>query len=170
MARKAFYANRFKTTKGNIKQTWSVINEIFGKSRKTLPSYFIVNGQNIHDPHDIANSLQIIVINIGLNICNTSPVNNNVINYRDFLPQPCVTSLFLKPVNANEITTIVKSLKSTQSCGVDDFNPCVIKKIIGYISEPLIHIFNRSLCTGIIPSEMKIARVTPIYKKMMFII
>ena len=53
----------------------------------------------------------IFFINIGLNICNTIPVNN-IVNYRDFLPELCAVSLFLKPVNyANEITTIVQSLK-----------------------------------------------------------
>ena len=40
----------------------------------------------------------------------------------------------------------------------------VIKNSIDIISEPLMYIINLSLAQGIVPKQMKIARVTPIYK------
>ena len=39
-----------------------------------------------------------------------------------------------------------------------------MKITINIIIEPLTHIINQSLKTGIVPSEMKIAKVIPIHK------
>ena len=44
--------------------------------------------------------------------------------------------------------------------------PCmsVIKRSIGNISSPLTHIINLSITHGIVPDELKIARLVPIFK------
>ena len=55
-------------------------------------------------------------------------------------------------------------LNSNKSSGLDDLSPRVIRKIGALISKPLTHIFNQSITTGIIPNQMKISIVTPIYK------
>ena len=56
-------------------------------------------------------------------------------------------------------------MKSDTSPGVDDVDIKVIKYVICLICEPLSLIFNNCISTGIFPSKMKIARVTPIHKK-----
>ena len=40
----------------------------------------------------------------------------------------------------------------------------VVKQISTYIVKPLTYIFNQSFLTGIIPSQLKIALITPIFK------
>jgi Reverse transcriptase (RNA-dependent DNA polymerase) len=40
----------------------------------------------------------------------------------------------------------------------------LVKKTIPTIESPILHIFNRSLATGIVPSKFKIAKVVPIFK------
>ena len=40
----------------------------------------------------------------------------------------------------------------------------IIKQTINLISEPLTHIINLSITHGIVPNEMKIARVIPLFK------
>ena len=40
----------------------------------------------------------------------------------------------------------------------------IIKQSIHHISEPLTHIINLSIYHGIVPDEMKIARVIPVFK------
>ena len=40
----------------------------------------------------------------------------------------------------------------------------VIKKCFGSLHKPLLHIFNASLRNGTFPDELKIARVTPLFK------
>ena len=48
--------------------------------------------------------------------------------------------------------------------GLDDVSPNVVKAIVNYIVKPLTRIFNLSFLSGIIPSALKIVRVTPVYK------
>ena len=40
----------------------------------------------------------------------------------------------------------------------------ILKDTISDIAEPLAHIFNLSFSTGMVPAEMKIGKITPIYK------
>ena len=54
-------------------------------------------------------------------------------------------------------------LKHT-SPGWDEVDSRVIKEVASEITEPLTHIINQSLITGQIPSELKLAKVTPIFK------
>ena len=56
-------------------------------------------------------------------------------------------------------------MKNDTSPGVDDVDIKVINYVICLICEPLSLIFNNCISTGIFPSKMKIARVTPIHKK-----
>ena len=55
-------------------------------------------------------------------------------------------------------------LKENKSCGHDEIPAKVVKQISTYIVKPLTYIFNQSSLTGIIPSQLKIALITPIFK------
>jgi hypothetical protein len=45
----------------------------------------------------------------------------------------------------------------------DGFNAKIIKQVSKVISKPLTHIFNLTFTTGIIPEQIKMSLVTPIY-------
>ena len=51
-----------------------------------------------------------------------------------------------------------------KSAGYDNIPMSIIKRSIGSISSPLTHIINLSIIHGIVPDELKIARVVPIFK------
>ena len=55
-------------------------------------------------------------------------------------------------------------LKLNKSPGYDEVSFNVIKKCFGSLHKPLLHIFNVSLQNGTFPDELKIARVTPLFK------
>ena len=46
----------------------------------------------------------------------------------------------------------------------DDTSMWVLSRIAPQVVKPLVHIFNLSFSTGIFPSEMKIAKVIPLFK------
>ena len=60
---------------------------------------------------------------------------------------------------------IVNKLGTNKSPGHDGLKPDVVKKVAKEIAYPLMLIFNVSLSTGVVPDELKIAKVVPIYKK-----
>ena len=56
-------------------------------------------------------------------------------------------------------------MKSKKSSGYDEISSDVIKHISPLIFDPLKYIFNLSLEKGIFPDQLKIAKVTPLFKK-----
>jgi len=70
----------------------------------------------------------------------------------------------MHPVAPEEIKEVVHKMKPKTSCGFDNIQMKIIKEIIDNIKTPLTHIFNQSFVTGIVPKQMKIAKVVPIFK------
>ena len=74
-----------------------------------------------------------------------------------------MSSFFLKEVTHAEVTKIICLLKEA-SPGWDGMHAKAIKPTFALYLSPLVHILNLSLNQGVFPSELKIARVIPIYK------
>ena len=56
------------------------------------------------------------------------------------------------------------SLKLNKSPGYDEISFNVIKKCFSELCEPLKHVFNFSIETGVFPDKLKTAHVAPVYK------
>ena len=67
------------------------------------------------------------------------------------------------PTDCTEISNIIKLLK-VSSPGWDDISSKVVKSTSVLYLEPLVHIFNLSLQQGVFPSQLKIAKVIPLFK------
>ena len=76
----------------------------------------------------------------------------------------CLHSMFLEPVMPYDILSVCYKLKPKSSCGNDGIATKLLRETISYIVQPITHIINRSFDTWIVPQEMKIAKVVPIYK------
>ena len=72
-----------------------------------------------------------------------------------------MNSLFFEEISEQEVINLCSSLCSGTVTGFDNVPMSVIKEIIISISSPLTHIFNLSSTSGIVPVELKIARVVP---------
>ena len=78
------------------------------------------------------------------------------------ITKACLLILLL--IAENEMQTEIHMLKHNKSPGYDGVSWTVIKVIEKEISKPLTHIFNLTFITGLIPDQLKIALVTPIFK------
>ena len=72
--------------------------------------------------------------------------------------------MFLNLATQEEIVDIACKFPAGKSAGYDNIPMSIIKRSIGSISSPLTHIINLSIIHGIVPDELKIARVVPIFK------
>jgi hypothetical protein len=70
--------------------------------------------------------------------------------------------MFIQYVAPQDIINIVNKLKS--SSGQDGISTKIMKATITNIINPITYIINQSLQTSIVPDQMKIAKVVPIYK------
>ena len=68
------------------------------------------------------------------------------------------------PLTDEEVRNAFYFLKTNKSPRYNDISLNAINNVFDFIVEPLRYIFSNSLVEGIFPDEMKIARITLIYK------
>ena len=159
ISKRNHYDDKLENAKGNLKQTWKILNEIINKrkTRSKMPSTFIHNNQEISDPFRIANRFCEYFTNVGPSLA--SKLHNSRIPYETYLSNNRVSeTIFLKPVTERELKEIACKFKTGKASGFDQMKT-------DDIAGPLSHIINRSFATRIVPQDLKTARIIPIYKK-----
>ena len=86
-------------------------------------------------------------------------------SFRDYLCDQGKGTLNFKPITEYEVQCQLLSLKVNKACDHDTIPARLIRDAADFIARPLSHIFNLSLLTGKVPNSLKVAKVTPIYKK-----
>lgn len=165
IAKRLYYEKKLIDSKSNIKNTWKILNEIINKkNRKSkLPSTFKINNQETSNPTEIANKFCSYFSSIGPELAK-SIQNPSKTSHKSFLTSHFTNSIVLSPTTEKEIKEIVSNLQAGKAAGYDNIPVDMIKQTIEYISKPLTHIINLSIAHSIVPDELKIARVIPLYK------
>ena len=70
----------------------------------------------------------------------------------------------MEPVNKEQIKKVIDTLKPKMSFGHDDIPTKIVKIASEHILRPLTHIINQSLDSGVVPGQLKMAKVIPIFK------
>ena len=162
-AKRNYYMNTFNSCQNNIKKTWGLIKQLLSKKPKssTIRS-IIINNSEIADNSEIAEHFNNYFADI-------AHILNNQIPPSNISPYSCVTenylsSAFFYPVTANEVENIITNLKNT-STNINEIPVKLIKGVGNLISGKIAEMVNASLCSGIFPNCLKLARIVPIYKK-----
>ena len=141
------------------------MKEIIGNKRVTnapLPNFLTVKNREIFDKKEIAETFNSYFVNIGPNLAESIPKSKmsfqNYIHYNG----PCLSTINLTDL---ELKNPFASLKTNKSSRYDDASVDVVKRVSNEIFVILKYIFNISLSKGVFPDKLKIARVTPIFKK-----
>jgi len=115
----------------------------------------------ISDPQVIAGRFNSYFGNVAAELDSRIPTTDTT--PLSFLGDPCANSMFALPSVAEEVSSVIHSLRNSGS----NFNtiPTFIFKFCSDILSPIISsIFNLSLTRGVFPASLKVARVIPIYK------
>ena len=157
-----YYDSCFKANKNNMRKTWKLIKDALNKTkRQSNAQNFNINNRTVDDKQLIANTFNNFFLNIGPNIAKNIPHSD--LDFNHFLKERNLQTIFIRNTNEQEMTNIINGLKNT-SAGWDEINISIIKSVSHLIIRPLVHCFNLSLETGVVPKELKIARVTPLFK------
>ena len=157
--------NYYKTSlenSTNSKDSWNIINELLNKKSKTTSiKELIVDHNKITDDKDIANEFNNFFCKIGPQLAKNMPRS-------DLDPLYYVTpeeNVFeFRNVRSVELVSVLKRMKVSKSSGLDKISSKLLKAAGNSIIESLTYLFNLILNTGIFPDDMKLAKVTPIYK------
>ncbi len=99
------------------------------------------------------------------NFPSTFTINNKQVSVKSEITESYISnSIFIEPVDSSYIIETANKLKPKLSSGHDEISTKLLKETLSEIIIPITHIINRSLDSGIVPDQLKIAKVIPIYK------
>ena len=140
------------------------MEEVIGKKKcnsETLPKHLIVDKVEINDVKSIAESCNDFFVDIGPNLANK--ISQCDLTFKSYLP--IVNTMLNETVlSEDELEEAFKLLIRNKPPGHDGLDVNVITSVYELIQKPLLKIFNESINLGIFPENMKIAKVTPIFK------
>ena len=123
----------------------------------------LINNTESFDQTFIASSFNDYFVNVGPNLAAKIPNNGKV--FTEYLNNNTNNCLIPeKELSLEEFKIAFKTLKSNKANGFDDINSNVIKTSYDELLIPLFHICKTSLLQGSFPNNMKIAKITPLYK------
>jgi hypothetical protein len=164
-AEQLFYSKRFDELKYNIRETWNIIRNVIGKEknkRNDIPEFFKANNEILKDPVDIANGFNSFFSEIGPQLASEIPPSKR--HFSSFLGDRNDTELKFSSVSELQILKFVKLMKPKRSLGPDNLSNKLLKQIAPIIIAPLKFLINLSLETGFVPSQIKLAKVIPLFK------
>ena len=146
------------------KKTWSIMKELIGKIKlksSNLPIRINVNEVDIFDKPKIANEFNAFFTNIRSKLASKIP--NASTTFESYIIKPD-SIMKTKQLSMNEFKDAFFSLKINKIPGYDNISFNVVKKCFRNLCEPPKYLFHLSIEKWIFPDDLKIAKVTPIYK------
>ena len=122
----------------------------------------MIGNRETDNKKEIANGFNTFFANIGTSIGGAIVPPPNDFSY--YLNGNHPTNFFMQPTHQEELISIANSLKSSNSQGFDSIPMKIVKSTIREVATRLSHIFYKSFLTGVVPDDMKIAKIVPIYK------
>ena len=178
-AKRKYYGALISTYKNNIKKVWEIVRGAVGivKNRQgKFPDYFLVEKKcaggklftsKVTDKKVIADGFNKFYSNVGPNLSQKiAKKNPHLEGSKEHLKNiPRSSSNFtLCTVNEATVQYFIDKLKNKSSSGTDGLSNKVLKQVSGVLLKPLHKMINFSLSTGVVPSQLKLAKVIPLYK------
>ena len=163
-AKNTYYLNRFNSFKSNQKKTWDTINSLMGsKKSQNLLGDLVSQGETLTTDVEKANAFNDFFCSIGNKLDAELP--SSTLSPTFYCSSQSLNSFFfMAPVTEDECSFVISKLKFTK-CNLNTIPTYIFIKIRDLICQPLSQIINSSFDLGIFPSSLKIARLTPVFKK-----
>ena len=130
-------------------------------NHQSFPKKIKSDGKKITDENLIAKQFSIYFTEIGLKLAKT--IQASSLNFASFMENSNSTQAE-STLTVNELKEMFFLLKINKSSCYDGISLNVVRSCFGPLLNPLMAIFNLSLQKGCFPEELKIARVTSIYR------
>ena len=162
-AKRDYYTSIFNRHENDIRKMWGLLNETLNRNiRKQSSHEFSLNNKTTSDPEVIANEFNQYFANIGSKLAENIPAAPR---FDSYLNNPAETVFPFNLISEHNISNLIKKLKNKSSYGHDCLSNIMIKKAHDPLIKPLTLLINQTLSTGIFPSELKVSRVKPLFKR-----
>ena len=156
-----YYSEQYELNSGDMFKSWKVLKTILALNSNSEKRQLCltINNVAVTNSIDIANGFNDFFVSIGPELAKDIHSDINPLTYVNNVNN----SIVIFDVSCDEVKNIIRSLKNS-SAGHDEFPTFVGKLCVDSYIEPLTFLINYSLKTGVFPSELKLARMVPIFK------
>jgi len=162
-----YFSGKFAENSGDSKKTWELINRIRGKRRREIKPLFTIDNVKITNRRIIANEFNKYFVSLASDL-NTAyndlgQINiNSIPSFYDYLPLSNTSSIYMHDCTTDEVSKIISELKNGKA---SDIPIHVIKQSSKIVTPLLTVLYNECMKDGIFPDDLKVGRISPIYKK-----
>lgn len=162
--KKMYFTEQLVLTQGNLKKAWEIFKDASGLKNKVrkVTERLIINDEVVEGDEKLSQAFC-------NHFCSIAEKIRNDIAPTDRPPDSYLTdsdNRFTLPLTSpQDIIEIVTHLKDKTSQDFTGLSSNILKKVITCIAIPLSHVFNLSIQSGVFPTQFKIAKVTPVFKK-----
>ena len=161
-AKNKYFVNAFERSFGDIRKSWEIMKKLLGSSsKKNIIESITCSGIEYFDKADICHQFNEYFGSIAMNLASELPQSDQPF---DYLGPPKPNSFYLFDLTLPECSKLISKLKLT-STGLDTMPVRIFKQLNQYLSLPVCKLINLSFRAGVFPDNLKIARITPIFKK-----
>ena len=161
-----FYSNEFKNCCTNQNEKWKFINRLLKKDFKTNlgPQVLSYNNKIIVNANQISECFNNHFVNIGVELTKTLP-KCSAISKTNFNSEESFNCFDFYEVESSEILELINSFGVRKARGYDEISIRTIKENKLSLVPVLTHLINLTIKSSEFPDGLKIARVTPLFKK-----
>ena len=167
LAKSLYYSKKFEGCSGNMKKTWSLINEIRGKNKKEIKPLFKVGNQKVVDRRIIANKFNEYFVTLAQNMNNTvtdeiSISGAEIPSFHSYMHKSVESSMFLSECTNDEILALIHDFEIGKASDI----PVKLVKCCSIVITPILkQYYNGFMQTGYFLDILKVGKITPVFKK-----
>jgi Reverse transcriptase (RNA-dependent DNA polymerase) len=161
-----YYKKKINSTKDSMKKTWGTINTIMGKKKRDTVDEVITRHLGNKAPMiEIVNAFAESFINDVDKIRHKCNIKTMDVETGTRKCDQAKQSMRMPLITKREVEEIITNLDVNKQPGKDGIRVKDLKNTCRGISQLIADLINQSVKSGIVPDELKVSIVRPIYKK-----
>lgn len=173
-AKATFFENKIEENRNSPKNLWKQFKSLGYSTKQKENNKIVLNIDNVncHDSITVANYFNTFFTNVAASLVEKLPKATQIYDFssnifRKFYQMVSQNNLYfeLSPVSEDYVLKELTGLNPSKSTGLDGIPSRFLRDGASVLSKPVTYMVNLSITSGIVPDDMKIARVCPIFKK-----
>ena len=164
-AKEQFFKNALRESEGNSRLTWRIINELTSrKPHSSSVREIKLDNSSINDPLELSSTFNDHFSSIGLKLINAIQQNGDTPSYLDYV-MGTEHRFELKTTDCSTVFSLLSKLCKSKATGLDKISARLLRECADLVASSLCAIFNRSIVSGVFPTEWKSTKVIPLFKQ-----
>jgi len=167
LSKKMYFETQFKKNLFNLKFTWKLLFDAIKRRPQKISQNIdaiLIDGVLITDKTLIANQFNQFYASLATDLASKIPPSLNIPQKVDINLETPIFRFSDNPITPQEILETFKTLKNKKTPDINGLSSNFISNYSWQLTVPLCHIFNQSIEQGIVPEQLKLAKIIPLFK------